>query len=183
MTVIVVFENLMPPLRLFQFFTNFVPEFTTNVSSDTNKQCDCLIPTSILEPSKLETNLVSIMNGNGHSVMSPMEMEPVLGKKATNADEEDQPHSNPLQTLHNLWLLIVAYAEYYQGTILAVISILIMTSVIILLEKIAYASTTKTHRPNIRKDYSNASSMIDLQFGKIDHWCLQVSPVISIQDV
>ena len=112
--------------------------------------------------------------------MSPMEMEPVLGKQASNANEEEQPQINPLQTLHNLWLLIVAYSEYYQGTILAVASVIIMASVIFLLDKVAYASTTKTHRPNIRKDYSNANALIDLQFGKIDHWCLQVSPDISI---
>ena len=120
------------------------------------------------------------MNGNGHNDIIPMEMEPVLGKKVTNdssASDEQRP-CNPLQTLHTAWLLIVAYMEHYQGITLAVVSVLIVTMVIVALEKIAYASTTKTHKPGIRSDYSSAIGLNELQMGKLDHWCLQVSCTI-----
>jgi len=102
-------------------------------------------------------------------------MEPVLGKKVTgdSSTSDEQRPCNPLQTLHTVWLLIVAYMEYYQGITLAIVSVLIVTLVIVALEKIAYASTTKTHKPGIRSDYSSAIGLNELQMGKLDHWCLQ----------
>ena len=117
------------------------------------------------------------MKSNGIMAME-MEMEPALEKGGEGFEDErveQERQCNPCFTLHTLWLLICAYADYYQGVTLTIMSLLVITGVIALLDHIAYASTSKTHKPGIRHDYSNVNSLYDLQLANIDHWCLTVS--------
>jgi hypothetical protein len=115
------------------------------------------------------------MKSNGIKAME-LEMEPALGKGGEGfQDEPVERQCNPCFTLRTLWLLICAYADYYQGVTVTIMSLLVIAGVIALLDHVAYASTSKTHKPGIRHDYSNVNTLFDLQMAQIDHWCLKVS--------
>jgi hypothetical protein len=116
-------------------------------------------------------------NGASNGVVSPLELEleelePTLGDKHFE-DEPQQQRFNPLSTLYTLWLLILAYADYYRGVTAIISAIAIMIATILALEAIASAATSRYHPPKVLHDYTNAQSIYELQMAKIDHWCLQ----------
>jgi lysophospholipase L1-like esterase len=104
------------------------------------------------------------MNGNSLTKNGALEMEPIHS-------EEEQPTQTPVQFLHSLSALIMAYASYYRGITASLLAACFILLVVISLDALTSHAHSKFH--HLSKDYSSIPSLYELKMAHIDHWCLQ----------
>lgn len=108
---------------------------------------------------------LTTMNGNSLTKNGALEMEPIHS-------EEEQPTQTPVQFLHSLSALIMAYASYYRGITASLLAACFILLVVISLDALTSHAHSKFH--HLSKDYSSIPSLYELKMAHIDHWCLQV---------
>jgi hypothetical protein len=110
------------------------------------------------------------MNGNSLTKNGALQMEPI------HSEEEELPTQTPVQFLHSLSALIVAYASYYRGITASLLAACFILLVVISLDALTSHAHAKFH--HLSKDYSSIPSLYELKMAHIDHWCLQVCSMI-----
>lgn len=113
------------------------------------------------------------------NLIYPLEVETLSftrdGNESPPQQQQQEQSFQPCLSFQNLFALTVAYASYYSHVTVPIAAICLVVVVILTLDFVASASTSK-HVAMVKHEYSNTvHSTYELKMQQIDHWCLSVS--------